>query len=340
MAGSKGLIEALRFSRNAHLVIDRGSQCGKGTPQAFTPGPKDDTEMLLALSAIGKRLADMPSAPDAMERRDSLMSRVSAMPLSRAVESEPGKGQTWAWRKPVLASAVVLLIAIVAFAAAGFGSVNAMPGSPLYSLKRFVEVARDSFTFDHQARAEAYLGDAERRVKELEYAKHHNMSGWYYGLARDALSALDDAQGQVQSLMGAGRQAVVSRAQNVASNFNTHLQQTLPGLDRDQQQRLEQQKQRMEQRQQQQQQQQQQRPPAPRQSTPAPPQQQQQPPPGQQVNPVTPQQPPPSQQGSPVQQPPQGQQSQTLNSSVQPATESQGRQMTPTTPGRQPAQVH
>jgi hypothetical protein len=250
MAGFKDFKDRVKFSLTARRVIDRGS----GGELAGPPGDekrsrRDDTEILVALGAAGRRLRRLPPPPDTLDRKRALMQKVDAARPAGVAEVKPARdARRMRTMRALAVAGVAVLIVLVLFVAVGFGSVNAMPGSPLYSVKRFTESVKLGFTSGGVARANAYIQQADKRVQELEYASQNNMSGWYYGLSRDALAALDNSRQQLATVADAQRVPLLARAQSVASSFASRVQQVLPSMGAEQQRRIAEQKQKLERR--------------------------------------------------------------------------------------------
>lgn len=167
-----------------------------------------------------------PSLPPSRGRPDlerGYMERVQALtgperarkPADRPAERRPGIR-----RLPALARIAVVAAALLAvLAGTGFGSAYAMPGNPLYSVKRMLEGARLSLAGQGEAKAEAYLAFANRRIGELEYANDRGMKEWYLALASGADDRIAASRGEAGRLEGSDRDRHLEAAMNAEARL-------------------------------------------------------------------------------------------------------------------------
>jgi uncharacterized membrane protein YgcG len=103
----------------------------------------------------------MPEA-DAAEPADDAESLAEVRPLRRSRRERPGH------RRAALLGAAAAA-ALVALAGTGtFASQDALPGDPLYNVKRVAESTGYALTFGEQAKARRHLEQAQRRLDEVE----------------------------------------------------------------------------------------------------------------------------------------------------------------------------
>lgn len=144
------------------------------------------------------RLAGMslPTSQSADEIRDTFVAKVeAARSKAEASRRAVSNGRAPSRRLvPALgAICIAVVFAAVLFASIGFATVSAMPGNPLYSVKRAIErvyVATES----RDARVNALLEQAGERISELEYAESHGMRSWFSPLREDAREEIEEAK--------------------------------------------------------------------------------------------------------------------------------------------------
>ena len=92
--------------------------------------------------------------------------QLPSRPERAAALRRPGRGASQPARRAVAAAAAA---AIVALAGAGtFASRDALPGDPMYGVKRVAESTGYALTFGEQAKARRHLEQAQRRLDEVE----------------------------------------------------------------------------------------------------------------------------------------------------------------------------
>lgn len=109
--------------------------------------------------------------------------------------------------------AAVATVIVALLVGLGFGSAYAMPGDPLYSVKRAAESAYLSLVPGDQNRADAYALYTSRRLNELKYVEERGMSKWYYSLANDARGGIENTYGHGKRLRAGAAQKVTEKAQ-------------------------------------------------------------------------------------------------------------------------------
>lgn len=92
-----------------------------------------------------------------------------------------------------MAMAVMIVLSV------GLASLNAMPGNPLYSVKRAVEGAGLALSSGH-SKVDRRLSQAEKRMRELEYARARGMKSWLLPLLHDAENEIDEVRKEASEL--------------------------------------------------------------------------------------------------------------------------------------------
>ncbi len=176
-----------------------------------------------------------PGLPPA-GRKDSLrkefMERAGALERIRvaAPAARPAAGSRAGWRPlPALAKVAVVAVAAVALlVGTGIGSAYAMPGNPLYSVKRLLEGARLSLSEPGESKATEYLAFANRRIDELEYTSDRKMESWYLSLADGAQDRIDATYGQAKRIRGSGQALKLEAARKAELRLELLLGRIIP----------------------------------------------------------------------------------------------------------------
>ncbi len=126
--------------------------------------------------------------------------------------------------------AVACFVVLALLAGMGFASTYAMPGSPLYSVKRAIEKARFVFTSGGESEANLLIAYAERRIDELEYAGERDLTGWYASLAMDASRDLLKALAETGDLPDDKAAAIRSHASDLLRRLESLLLVTLEDI--------------------------------------------------------------------------------------------------------------
>lgn len=129
---------------------------------------------------------------------------------------------------PRVAAACLVILALLV--GMGFASTYAMPGNPLYSVKRAMERARFIVTPGGESHADLLLASAERRLDELEYAGEREMAAWYASLAMDAGGDILEALEESESLTDDKAAEIRSRASGLLGQLESLLLATLDGI--------------------------------------------------------------------------------------------------------------
>lgn len=129
---------------------------------------------------------------------------------------------------PTFAKIAVAAVAVVAvLVGTGFGSAYAMPGNVLYPVKRLIEGVHLSFTGEGEARADAHLAYANRRIDELEYVSDREMADWYGALASGAQERIEAVYGEAPRV----RQRHRARHLEAARSAEARLEAVLGSLE-------------------------------------------------------------------------------------------------------------
>lgn len=126
-------------------------------------------------------------------------------------------------------AAVVVMMAAISFGAARV-SAGQLPGSPLYPLKRGLENAQLSLTFDKKAKAEVKVTLVERRLDELD-----RLSGATGTVNEDLLKSLpaemSGAIDDLANLPAADRTMLAAQLEHAWQHYGPPLQQLEEGQD-------------------------------------------------------------------------------------------------------------
>ncbi len=129
---------------------------------------------------------------------------------------------------PAIARGLVAIMAIVILLVAlGFGSAYAMPGNPLYSVKRAGESLYISLLPGNQRRAFAHAEFSERRLRELEYVISRSMERWCYPLIEDCESGLERSYEYGEKLRADIFEKVSARVRVIAERLQLFINQAL-----------------------------------------------------------------------------------------------------------------
>lgn len=123
--------------------------------------------------------------------------------------------------------AAVAAVIVALLVGLGFGSAYAMPGNPLYSVKRAAESAYLSLVPGDQNKADAYASYTSRRLDELKHVAERDESKWYYSLANDAEGGIENTYGHGKRLRARAAQKVTAKAQALTLRLEELLGGTL-----------------------------------------------------------------------------------------------------------------
>lgn len=191
----------------------------KNLNQHSTGGPGISAESQKEDRLLDMLMSGGPELP-AAKRRDSLKAsfieggtilrkQMSAAPAAALRVKKTGRiSAVPALARYAAAAGIIILL----LASLGIGSAYAMPGNPLYSVKRAVGSAYLFMTSGDQSKADAYASYAEQRLDELEYTENRNMAKWYYPLYRDAQDGIENTFRYGKKLGSAGEQEAMEKA--------------------------------------------------------------------------------------------------------------------------------
>lgn len=176
-----------------------------------------------------------PSLPRA-HRVEALKSdyMARAMELRNTVAKEAGrqaKRLSPLRAHPAVARALVAgAAAVILLTALGFGSAYAMPGNPLYSVKRAGESIYLSLLRGNQRRAFAFAAFSQRRIRELEYVLTRDMRGWCYPLIEDCEGGLGRSYEHGKKLTADIFRAVTARLKVIAERLELLIKEALGNM--------------------------------------------------------------------------------------------------------------
>lgn len=191
----------------------------------------EDSLLAAALQRAGLTL---PASERTGEIRGALMEQVIAA-------RETGRAGVVSVRKPAgantrlrpLKAFAITVVAtasvVVVVFSVGLASLHAMPGNPLYSVKRVIESAGLAVSGGHSG-VNRRLSLAETRMRELEYAQAHGMKTWYLPLVRDAESGIDDVKREAAALDHRSELDADKRAGNIVIEHEESVRQALPSM--------------------------------------------------------------------------------------------------------------
>jgi hypothetical protein len=139
---------------------------------------------------------------------------------------------------PRVAAACFVILALLV--GMGFASTYAMPGNPLYCVRRGMEKVRLAFTPGGESEANLLVSNAERRLDEFEYAGEREMTGWYASLAMDAGRDILKALAESRDLPEEKAAAIRSRAFELLRRLESLLFATLRDIPRERSEELQQ----------------------------------------------------------------------------------------------------
>ena len=214
--------------------FDRRSRAfAEGGPHATSSALHElEAELLGNLDDGGPEL---PETKRILELKAAYMERGAVLRREadelQQVSRRPVSGRK-AWSVPVYAK-VVAVTAVVLFilGGLGFGSAYAMPGNPLYSLKRAGEAV---YTWASGDDAATYAALAQQRTDELRYALDRGMESWYYPLASDAESDLKGALARTQGLQSGAAERVRNRSAECTARLEAMLREVEGSLTQEQ----------------------------------------------------------------------------------------------------------
>ena len=194
-----------RRARPADLLEDalrRRSPVRGGGEAEGSPLPAGEAEIgdLAGLAAELRRLAPPPPGAAARHRVwAQLLPLLREHRISRARVGHPGAPiRPRAWRPALALIGLLTALGLVGVSAgAAFASEEALPGDPLYPLKRGIEQARIALSWTNQGDAALLLEFADERLQEAEASAR---AGNDTALT-DALRGYDEALGQVMDLV-------------------------------------------------------------------------------------------------------------------------------------------
>jgi Domain of unknown function (DUF5667) len=191
----------------------------------------EDARLAAALQRAGRAL---PASEQTGEMRVALIEQVAAARdtgrASVARASGPAGARTRL--RPLQAfamTAAAMAMAVVIVLSVGLASLNAMPGNPLYSVKRVVEGAGLALSGGH-SKINRQLSQAEARMRELEYARAHGMKAWFLPLLHDAENEIDEVRREAAALGSRFALDADKRAGNIVTDHEDSIRQALPSI--------------------------------------------------------------------------------------------------------------
>lgn len=203
MKCKEGTFNRIKTAWIAHKYIE-GSRRRAGRWGLRIRGSRTSLDAQI-LNAVSEKGLSLPPPKRAAQIRQSLVSRAAAIQGKNHVADDRSlaRHRLAPLRKGIPAIAKVAIAAVVALVllfTVGLSSSYAMPGNPLYSVKRLIEKAHLFFLSGGESKADTYLSHAARRLDEIKYVKERRMGDWYFPLARDAENCILASQKEASSL--------------------------------------------------------------------------------------------------------------------------------------------
>ncbi|MCJ7653458.1 MAG: DUF5667 domain-containing protein [Actinobacteria bacterium] len=230
--------DILRFAAVARRAIDRGLIEDRAGTGVFKGERAKDFGLIDYLSQGGPTL---PEPRRAERLKDVYMSKAGDA-QQRALRGKEVRPRTVSAIARVAAVSAVTLALIFG---AGLASTYAMPGNPLYSVKRLIEKVHMLILPGGRASANADLSHANRRLDELMYVEDRGSLDWYFSLAQDAEARIEDAYKESSSLSRIDADMILSEARRSMTRLEALVIKASPGLKTGQREVLEQKMNRM-----------------------------------------------------------------------------------------------
>ncbi|MBN2169324.1 MAG: hypothetical protein JW738_08775 [Actinobacteria bacterium] len=191
-------------------VLVRRAISGKGHGPGEVAGERSNNKEQM-IGRLSESLSTLPGPRRTGQLKTAALER-APLPVQETI-GVAKSGRSAGRLFPVLAKAgMAVVLVLVLFIGMGFASVSAMPGNPLYSVKRVIESAKVSLASGGESTAEHLLDNAEERLDEIEYVKKREMKGWYYSLAEDAEADMERAYREAEHACGRSADKICSRA--------------------------------------------------------------------------------------------------------------------------------
>jgi len=199
--------------------------------------PAEDASLEAVIKQAGDCLA--PSARSG-HIREAFLGKVATVRLrnARALESDSRARARGRLLPAFGAVALAAVVAIALIGGLGLASLHAMPGAPLYSMKRAVENTRVAFS-GGEARVNMLLDHADSRLGELEYVKSQGMGSWSAALARDAKEEVSEAKLEASRLGAHPAGAADQRAARIVTEHQGSLRESIPSMPATEQKTIE-----------------------------------------------------------------------------------------------------
>jgi hypothetical protein len=224
MKGERKL-DIFRFNRRVRRFRG-GGEWGRAEEPSSLEG-----ELLGMLAAGGPAL---PAAVRTDELKQAFMERAAVLRGS-VTGAERKKATTVAIPRAraglsFARVAVVTAVVMALLLGTGVASAFAMPGNPLYTVKRAAEAAYLSIVPGNQNKADAYASWTDRRLDDLAYVEDRQMSDWYYGLVKDVEGGIEKAGRRAESLQAESGERVRARGRAATLRLEALLGKAMGGM--------------------------------------------------------------------------------------------------------------
>lgn len=162
------------------------------------PGEAEALEPLLrTAAALGTMPAVEPSPSFSQAAPARLLNLIASRKSIAHAPGRPAPTARPAWPRRVARLALPVLAASLLLAGTSYASRSSLPGSPLYPLKRAVEVVQVAATPNDELRAQAVLSVSDNRVNEVALLAGRDGPG----KARQASASYTRLLGEAQALV-------------------------------------------------------------------------------------------------------------------------------------------
>jgi len=223
MSDRDNLRNKTHFALQARRLVDKG-ELAAGT----TDSP--ESRLIAFLAAGGPAL---PEAKHYEEKRAGYIRLARKTATTSEVRHESVRSQLIRPRSRVLITRAAIAVAVVLaiLVLSGVTSTYAMPGNPLYPVKRFTENVYAGVISGGESKANVCLSQAGERIEELEYVLERDMSEWYFDLSRDAAERIAEADREAASLDEESAGKVRARARAQAERLVPVIEEAYPDID-------------------------------------------------------------------------------------------------------------
>ena len=223
MSGRDSKLGILRFASAARSSVDRGRR--KGYPEAGARKVNHTGELEL-MDYLSRGGPPLPAARRAEQLRDAYIRQMLGAQKAAVKEKVPTRRPMSIYARIATASIVILALIF----GIGLASAYAIPGNPLYSVKRLLEKAHVLILPGASTKANVELSYANKRLDELKYVEDRDMRGWYFNLSRDAEVRIEEVCKASTSLGKKEAHSVLLKARAAMTRLEALVAKASPEL--------------------------------------------------------------------------------------------------------------